>query len=98
MQQISLVSVKIMEITRDAIATHLRMFRHLCGLSPEQAAARTKSVSSSYVRRLEKGLNSPTLDTLVELLAAYDTTPAKFFSSMAISNGNSRKEKTCALP
>lgn len=77
---------------RQKVATHLRVVRELKGFSPQQAAQRIKT-SDSYIYRLEKGLNSPTIDKLAALCAGYGITLAKFFGSMGIGNvhGNGKK-------
>lgn len=67
-----------------AVAQNLKVARELCGLSPEEAAARTGEVSASYIRRLERGEHSPTIDMLGKLCNAYGTTLAKFFASLPL--------------
>jgi transcriptional regulator with XRE-family HTH domain len=68
---------------RESIAERLKTMRELAGLSPEQVSARAGGeVSPSYLRRLEKGENSPTIEMLAELCAACGTNLAKFFASL----------------
>lgn len=72
------------------MANHLRIVRELAGLSPEQTALKSGGkLSASYVRRLEKGKNSPTIEALVHFCKACGIDVAKFFSSML--NGEGRK-------
>lgn len=49
-------------------------------MSPEELAARTGGeVSASYIRRVEKGLNNPTVEMLYKILTALGTTLGAFF-------------------
>lgn len=78
---------------RQTVAQHLRIVRELAGLTPNQAAKRIQT-GSSYIYRLEKGLNSPTVDKLSALCKAYGINLAKFFASMRTGNGNGNNRKT----
>lgn len=80
---------------RNAVANHLRVVRNIAGVSPRQAAKRIKA-SDSYIYRLEKGLNSPTVDKLAVLCEGYGITLLKFFTSMGTNGGNggNGKKKT----
>lgn len=73
--------------TRSKVANHLRVVREIAGLSPRQAAARIKA-NDSYIYRLEKGLNSPTVDKLAVLCEGYGIDLARFFTSMGNGNGH----------
>jgi transcriptional regulator with XRE-family HTH domain len=74
---------------RESVAEHLKIVRNLKGMSPEEAADRAqrssgKKLSGSYIRRLEKAGNSPTVETLAVLCDAYNTTLEQFFASLRI--------------
>jgi transcriptional regulator with XRE-family HTH domain len=70
------------QILRSTIAERLQVMRDLAGLSPEEITAKTgNKISPSYIRRLEKGENSPTVEAVAFICAACRTTLAKFFSS-----------------
>jgi transcriptional regulator with XRE-family HTH domain len=91
-----------MEDLRDALANHLRIARELAGLSPEEASERGGGEpSASYIRRLEKGANAPTVEAVAQLCAAYGTTLAKFFGSLSHSGcrgpkDDDRRTRGCA--
>lgn len=75
------------DVFRDAIATHLKIVRELAGISPEEASLRLEgNPSPSYIRRLEKGEHSPTIEALAQLCEAYGTTLEKFFTSLPAMN------------
>lgn len=55
--------------TPDHVAERLLMFRKLNGLSLEQVASRA-GITKSYLSKLERGLSSPTIATLLKLAQA----------------------------
>ncbi len=52
-------------------------------MSPEDVQAKSGgAISSSYVRRVEKGIHVPTVETLSSLLEALDSNLGLFFEDM----------------
>ena len=56
------------------IAKRIQHFRHLAKLSQEQLADLVDA-SDTYIRKLEAGVRIPSLDMLLKLSAALNTTP-----------------------
>jgi len=57
--------------------------------SPEDIAAATNgAVSASYIRRIEKGTNSPTIDVLDAILRAMGSNLGLFFEHMIVESDN----------
>ncbi|MCD7755976.1 MAG: helix-turn-helix transcriptional regulator [Firmicutes bacterium] len=56
------------------VAKRIRHYRHMAKMSQE-ALAEATGVSDVYIRKLESGERSPSLDILVDLANALDTTP-----------------------
>ena len=56
------------------IARRIRQYRHLGKMSQEDLAERV-GVSDTYIRKLEAGERTPSLETVVGLSAALNTTP-----------------------
>lgn len=78
------------EILLAKTAQRLRFLRESQGISPEKAAD-IGECSPSYVRRLERGKNGPTVETLNLLLNAYKSTLGKFYT--AIEEEHSAEER-----
>lgn len=73
---------------------HLREnVRHL---SPEELETRVAAgggkVSASYIRRIEKGINTPTIEMLSDILKAMDSNLGLFFEYM-IQESNDRDKQ-----
>ena|SRR3974390_643561 len=64
---------------REVVAWNLRRIRVLRGLSQEQLAA-DADVDRSYVGRLERALENPTITVLERLAATLNTRLAEFFA------------------
>lgn len=56
------------------IARRIRQYRHLQKLSQEDLAD-LAGLSDTYIRKLEAGLRTPSLDTILVLAATLNTTP-----------------------
>jgi transcriptional regulator with XRE-family HTH domain len=61
---------------RARFATELRAARQTAGLTQE-ALAEAADTSVDYLSKLERGLNSPSLETLAALVSALDMDPAR---------------------
>jgi|ERR1044071_1989321 transcriptional regulator with XRE-family HTH domain len=63
------------------VATRLKHLREdIKKMSPEEVSAKTDGqVSASYIRRIEKAENSPTIETLDMILRALDSNLGLFF-------------------
>lgn len=66
----------------EAVGQLLATARSLKRISPEAAAEAAGCVSASYIRRIEKGLNSPSVEIIDALCRVYGTTLAKFFTAL----------------
>ena len=58
-----------------AIGRRVREFRKAAGLTQEQLSEKV-DIAPQYLSRLETGRRTPSLDTIVALAEALDTTPA----------------------
>ncbi len=93
-----------MENLRDHVAGRLRELRKQQGITPEQASARVGCIpSSSYIRRVEKGLSLPSLEALAGMCTAYGTRLDRFFLDVyrgdpENGNGHGSKDKRSAKP
>lgn len=61
---------------RKGFGRALREARHALGISQEELADRAE-IHRTHVSQLERGLKSPTIDTLARLAKALNTTPSK---------------------
>lgn len=61
---------------KQAIGRILRRKREALGISQEELAARSE-VDRSYISILERGLKSPTIETLEKICAALGTLPER---------------------
>ena len=76
------------------IARRIRQYRHLEKLSQEELADRV-GVSDTYIRKLEAGERSPSLETILALSVALKTTPDHLLlsaTSLSKSAGSSIME------
>ena len=67
------------EVSKDfkaAIGAKLRAVREKLGMSQEEVAERA-GVDRTYISILERGLKSPTLDTMERICAALGTLPER---------------------
>lgn len=67
------------------IARRIRQYRHLEKLSQEELAERV-SVSDTYIRKLEAGERTPSLETVLALSVALNTTPDHLLLSASSLN------------
>lgn len=65
------------------IARRIRQYRHLQKLSQEELADRV-GVSDTYIRKLEAGERTPSLETIVGLSATLNTTPDHLLLSASV--------------
>ena len=65
------------------IARRIRQYRHLQKLSQEELADRV-GVSDTYIRKLEAGERTPSLETIVGLSAALNTTQDHLLLSASV--------------
>jgi len=63
-----------------AFGQTLRELRKRQGLSQDVLAARAH-LDRTFISLLELGQRSPTLDTMIAVIAALDTSPAEFFAA-----------------
>lgn len=70
------------------IARRIRQYRHLEKLSQEELADRV-GVSDTYIRKLEAGERTPSLETVLALSAALKTTPDHLLLSATSLNKSS---------
>lgn len=74
------------------LAERLRIARQLAGLTPEAAAeASGNRISASYIRQLERGSYSPTVEAVAALCLAYKTTLEKLLASLGSEDAGKRK-------
>jgi transcriptional regulator with XRE-family HTH domain len=65
---------------RARFATELRAARHTAGLTQE-ALAEAADISVDYLSKVERGLNSPSLETLAALVSALDMDLARILQA-----------------
>jgi transcriptional regulator with XRE-family HTH domain len=70
---------KGMSIIRERFAAELRVAREAAGLTQEELAERADS-SVDFLSKLERGLNSPSLETLASLMQALQIDPMRLFA------------------
>jgi transcriptional regulator with XRE-family HTH domain len=68
--------VRVREVQKSAIGRILRAKRESLGISQEVLAERA-DVDRSYVSILERGIKSPTLETLERICIALETLPER---------------------
>ena len=76
------------------IARRIRQYRHLEKLSQESLADKV-GVSDTYIRKLEAGARTPSLEVIMALAAALSTTPDHLLlsaSGLDKTSGNSIME------
>ncbi|WP_183615013.1 helix-turn-helix domain-containing protein [Novosphingobium hassiacum] len=66
-------------VLRETFAKNLRLMRLAAGLTQEELAHRA-GFDRNYVGNLERGKNSPTVDTLERLARELDIQPGAFFA------------------
>ena len=59
----------------EAVACRIRALRKAAGLTQEQLSEKA-DIAPQHLSRLETGRQAPSLDTLVDIAAALDTTPS----------------------
>lgn len=64
---------------REIFAKNLRRMRHASGLTQEELAHRA-GFNRNYIGMLERGTNSPTVDTIEKLADVLEVDPARFLS------------------
>lgn len=74
-----------------ALADSLRRARLEAGLSFRELAAKS-GVSSSQIRRIEEGENTPTVEALRKLATALELDLTELFESLGIARGRSLPE------
>lgn len=70
-----------MENINEAIAKTLANLRHLANISQEELAARA-GIHRTYVSQIERGLKSPTLQVLIQIANALDTTASSILQDI----------------
>lgn len=70
-----------MENINEAIAKTLANLRHLANISQEELAARA-GIHRTYVSQIERGLKSPTLQVLIQIANALDTTASSILEDI----------------
>lgn len=69
------MNMRTKEQWHQAVASRIRALRQAAGLTQEQLSERS-DIAPQHLSRLETGRQAPSLDTLVDLAAALDTTPS----------------------
>lgn len=70
-----------MENINKAIAKSLVALRHATSISQEELAARA-GIHRTYVSQIERGLKSPTLQVLIQIANALDTTASSILQDI----------------
>lgn len=76
-----------------AFGEHLRKTRQEVGLTQEALAFRTK-LHRTHISLLERGLKTPTLETLFRLCSALNVAPAAFVAEVSKLVGLQRPPKS----
>jgi transcriptional regulator with XRE-family HTH domain len=72
---------------KNIIAKRIKHYRHLAKMSQE-ALADAIGVSDTYIRKMEAGERIPSLETVVDLANALNTTPNHLLLSASILGNN----------
>lgn len=70
-----------MENINKAIAKSLVKLRHTASISQEELAGRA-GIHRTYVSQIERGLKSPTLQVLIQIANALDTTASSILQEI----------------